>query len=181
MPIAVAPRSYGKCAHKPVDVTVVFDASEQVPGCVGEGSRLAASLGARLHLACVTPPLEQWARETGEESELGLNVISRRCQAEFERLLCDAAIAAGVPGDRLRLLDGRPLELLVEEAGAGADLLVASAPPCGALHRILLGGQAGALQAVSAPVVVVPCVEAERRRHGSPRVRRRHLAPLGHP
>lgn len=163
-PVAIAPKGYRSHAHRLADVSVVFDAQAQVASCADEGAALAVALGADLSLVCVMPPLEQWARDSGEDVGRCWSDVTRRRRLEFERILVGAARRVGVPASRVRVLDGRPLELLVEEAGEGADLLVTSAPPCGALHRVLLGGQAAALRAVPVPVVVVPCPLSPARR-----------------
>jgi nucleotide-binding universal stress UspA family protein len=155
--VAIAPRGFRNRDQRPRIVAVAFDGGDQLPASVPAGAALAKSLDAQLHLLCVVEPFESWARDAGDVLGYRWGDASRVHHDQFEHLLDDASATLDPPADEVRLLERRPLEVLLEDAGRGVDLFVTSAAPCGALHSILMGGRGGALRSVEAPVLVVPC------------------------
>lgn len=176
--VAIAPRGFRDRDQSLRVVAVAFDGGDQLPASVPVGAALAKSLDARLHLLCVVEPFESWARDAGDVLGYRWGDASRVHHAQFEHLLEDASTKLDPPADEVRLLERRPLEVLLEDAGRGVDLFVTSAAPCGALHSILIGGRGGALRSVEAPVLVVPC---SGRHASAPAVHLRPAIPRHRP
>lgn len=152
--VALPPRGFAQHPHALRRIAVAFDGSHQL-AAVAEGAALAEAHGVSLHLSCVVPPMERWARSASDHQGYDWNALAAKRHERFQSLLDEAVASLATPPGSAQLLEGRPLPDLLATAAAGADLMVLGPPGTGALERTIAGVTAGELLSAACPVLVV--------------------------
>jgi nucleotide-binding universal stress UspA family protein len=154
--IAVAPRGLAQHELHTGVVAAAFDLSPESQRAVDQAAAIASALGASVRIIAIEPVSARHFDDLDVDAGFaGAGATpSARLQAGVSR------VRAGLPA-RLRaegrLLKGDPVETLIEEAGAGVDLLVMGSRGHGALGRVFAGSvSAAVLEAAPCPVIVVP-------------------------
>lgn len=163
--VAVAPRGYADREHPTAGrIGVAYDGTVEANLALGEGLRLADSLGARLRVITVVPEMTAWDLDASAMSAL-LNAQRR----EYRRIL-DGAVVAGRDDASIErvLLNGDPASVLAAQ-GAELDLLVVGSRGYGPVRGALLGAVSAALMRIApCPVLVTPrgSVKANDEKNG---------------
>jgi nucleotide-binding universal stress UspA family protein len=132
-------------------IGVGFDGTLESLGALAEAAVLARLAGASMRLIAVDAPAPRQLGPQGAAPPL-------RVGGTLQARLHDAA--AGLPPELRALpvyLKGEPVEILLEQAGEGMDLLVLGSRGFGPVLRLLLGSVAGrVIRAAPCPVLVMP-------------------------
>lgn len=152
--VALPPRGFAQHPRALRRIAVAFDGSHQL-AAVAEGAALAEAHGVELHVSCVVPPMERWARNASDHLGYDWDAFGARRRERFQALLDEAVAGLPTPPGSAQLLEGRPLPELLASAAACADLLVLGPPGSGALERTIAGVTAGEVLSAACPVLVV--------------------------
>ena len=158
-PVAIAPAGFAGQAGIPRVVGVAYDGSESSEAALLEGVALAAEFEASLKLITVVPPLKlYWSTEAFAGGIASGETIREQRHNGFRQMLEDAA--ARVPAEARTatiLRDGRPADVIADEAEKGIHLLVMGSRNYGPIRRVMAGSTAIELMRLSpCPVLVLP-------------------------
>jgi nucleotide-binding universal stress UspA family protein len=153
-PVVVAPR--GLAERGPVrlgTVCVGFDGRPEAWTALQRGAQIAASVGGRLRVAMVVPPITG----TPTMAVFPPEIVEERFKAaevELDHAVHSVAKRLEPAG---RLLNGSPGQQLADEASVAVDLMVVGSRGYGPLQRVLLGSVSTSLMhSAPCPVMVVP-------------------------
>ncbi len=125
-------------------ILIPTDGSELSTAAIAQGIALARSLGARVTGITVFPPFRTIAVEPLMVTDTPAQ-YARDCEAvgeKYLRVVQDAATAAGVSCDVVRVTHDHPYQAIVDTAGAkGCDLIVMASHGRKGVAAIVLGSE----------------------------------------
>jgi nucleotide-binding universal stress UspA family protein len=155
-PVAVASKGFRDDAGEPRVLGVAYDGSDESAAALREAAALASELKAGLKVITVVPPLESFASLYPPQPVDDQIKADRR--TEFQHMLERAVEPlSGELRPAAVLVDGRPADAIINQAGAGIGLLLMGSRSYGPLRRVMLGSTAIDVMSRSpCPVIVVP-------------------------
>jgi nucleotide-binding universal stress UspA family protein len=149
--IALAPRGYatavGDGFHR---IVVGYTPSDEARAALRAAAGLAQAAGATVRVVSVVTPPPAWSADPP-----GYDAAARaRLHADLDRSLRVLASRVQVEG---HVLDGDPVERLLEQASGWADLIISGSRGHGPARQVELGSvSAGLLARAEVPVLVMP-------------------------
>ena len=149
--VALAPRAHAQRHPGPFRRIVVgYTDSDEARGALRVAAGLARACDATVRVVSVVSQSPSWATGLAGYTE----AIRGEAEADLDRVLRRLAGAVATEGV---LLDGDPVQRLLEQAHDWADLIVTGSRGYGPRRQVLLGSvSAGLLAAATVPVIVTP-------------------------
>jgi len=126
------------------NVLIPTDGSELAGKAVVHGIALAKRIGAKITVLTVSPPFHVFTADAGmiEDSEAGYKTRMQRQAEKTLSAVADAAMAAGVACDTVRVENEHPYQTIIDTAASkGCDLIVMASHGRHGLSAIVLGSE----------------------------------------
>jgi nucleotide-binding universal stress UspA family protein len=166
--VAVAPLGFETEAGAPRVVGVAYDGSDESQAALDQATEIAEELDATLRVVTAIPPLQHfWSAEAFTAGIAGGDEIRAQRHEAFRQQLATATESCP-PEVRAApaLAEGRPADVIVDEAERGIHLLFVGSRSYGPIRRVMVGSTAIELmRRASCPVVVMPRGAIAHARH----------------
>ena len=148
--VALAPRGHAAAAREFRNIVVAYTASDEARAALRVAAGLAQANGATVRVVSVVGAPPSWHNDP-QSWRRGAREASR---SDLDRSLRALASTVAVEG---RVLDGDPVEAVLQSAHGWADLIVAGSRGYGPQRRVLLGSvSSGLLDRAQVPVLITP-------------------------
>jgi nucleotide-binding universal stress UspA family protein len=148
--VALAPRGHAARAGEFRNIVVAYTASDEARAALRVAAGLAQASGATVRVVSVVGAAPSWHGDP-DAWRAGAREANR---ADLDRSLRALASTVAVEG---RVLDGDPVDAVLESAHGWADLIVTGSRGYGPQRRVLLGSvSSGLLERAQVPVLITP-------------------------
>ncbi len=149
--VALAPRGYATHHPEVFDRIVVgYTDSEEARAAVRTAASLGRACDAVVRVVSVTGKVPSWSVDLGGYADAVRDTVQNDLDTVLRRLASSVATEGVV-------LDGDPVDELLDQADGWADLIVTGSRGYGPARQVLLGSvSAGILGAAAVPVIVTP-------------------------
>lgn len=149
--VALAPRGHATRPQRTFErILVAYTASDEGRAALRAAAELGRACGATVRVVSIVGAVPSWTTEVSDYAD----AVRTSVQDDLDRALRALASTVDVEG---LVLAGDPVALLLEQAHAWADLLIAGSRGYGSARRVLLGSvSTGLLTGAQLPVLITP-------------------------